>query len=182
MIVLFVKERNENNDINLVSRDDYVFVGSYLKGVKGHDSLIQAWRMLNKRNIRPALHLTISESDTSILRKIDVAIKEGARIINHGMVSHEEVSKLYQVSKATIYPSFNESFGLGIIEALENGCDVIGPDLPYIHSVCHPSCTFEVNNPDSIANAVELYEEGKYEKSSIVIENKIEELINLLTN
>jgi len=53
------------------------------------------------------------------------------KIINHGSLEKSNIQKLYNCSKATIYPSLNESFGLGIIEALTAGCDVIGLSMVY---------------------------------------------------
>ena len=86
---------------------------------------------------------------------------------------------LYRKSVATIYPSHNESLGLGIVEALTAGCDVIGADLPYIYSICKPSETFDPYNPESIADAVVAYERNR-NKSILIARNKIDGFINLL--
>lgn len=90
--------------------------------------------------------------------------------------------ELYGMSKAIVYPFHNESLGLGIVEALVSGCDVIGANLPYIQSICHPSVVFDPYNPKSIANAVERYENGIIQKSVLTIYNHIDELIELLSD
>ena len=42
---------------------------------------------------------------------------------------------------------------------MESGCDVIGADLPYVHSICIPLATFEPRSPESIAKAVLQYKD-----------------------
>ena len=156
--------------------EDYVFI-SYYTGAKGHEELLEAWRILHRRGVDRTLHLTVDNPAFS--EKIEQACKEGVKICNHGSIPFSKVMELYQNSAATVYPSHNESLGLGIVEALTAGCDVIGPDLPYIHSICKPSQMFEVCNAESIADAVIAYEKDRI-KSELLAKNQIEELIDLL--
>lgn len=160
--------------------NDYVYVSNYT-GAKGHEELLLAWQILHDKGIDLTLHLTINPSAFSFTRQIEYAQAKGVKVINHGFIPFEEVIKLYQQSKAIIYPSHNESLGLGIIEAIEAGCDVIGSDLPFIHSICKPSVTFDPHTPESIADAVMEYEKGHSPKSSLLIHNNINELISLIT-
>lgn len=166
--------KNENHG------DAYVYIANYT-GAKGHEELLEAWRLLHRQGIDKTLHLTVKKQSPFCI-KIEQAQKEGVNVVNHGFVSFEEVIKLYQQSKAIIYPSHNESLGLGIIEAITAGCDVIGADLPYIHTICQPSLTFNPYDPESIAFAVAEYEKGAPQKSALCVENRIEELIDLLTS
>ena len=101
-------------------------------------------------------------------------------MINHGVIPFNEVFDLYKQSKAIIYPSHNESLGLGIVEAITAGCDVIGSDLPFLHSICKPSQVFDSFSAESIADAVMKYEQGGTQKSELTIYNHIDELIELL--
>ena len=160
------------------SRTDYVFVGEYT-GAKGHEYLVEAWGKLAEQGLYPVLHLTSKSTDLKVL--IGKAVDKGARIVNHGYVSFDKVVELYNLSKATVYPSLNESLGLGIIEAIEAGCDVIGCDLPYIYSACKPSEVFQPRNADSIVEAVKRYEEGKSLRTEILIKDRADDLIRLLT-
>lgn len=160
------------------NRNDYILVGGYT-GTRGHDELVNAWSILGQKGFKGILHLTVDFSD-SFCSTIDKAVADGAKIVNHGIVPFTQIPELYAKCKATVYPSVNESLGLGIIEALEAGCDVIGADLPYIYSVCKPSGVFEKRTPESIADAVDKYERS-HKKSELLCENKIEELINLIS-
>lgn len=169
------KELVEKSDSK---RADYVFVGDYTNA-KGHEYLVEAWIKLHRMGINPTLHLTVS--DPVFCRWIEAAQTEGTKIINHNLIPFNDVIKLYQQSKATVYPSLNESLGLGIIEAMVAGCDVIGCDLPYMHSVCRPSCTFAPCNSQQIVDAIIKYETGGCPATTPLIRDKVTEFITFLT-
>lgn len=160
--------------------EDYVFVAVCAPG-KGHNVLLSAWNLLHKKGLDRVLHLTV-QNDSPFIERIKDAQHEGVRVVNHGVIPFKEVFELYKSSKAIIYPSHNESLGLGIVEAITAGCDVIGSDLPFLYSVCKPSVVFDPYDAESIAAAVIEYENGKSERSELTISDHIDELINLLTN
>lgn len=159
--------------------DDYVYISNYT-GAKGHETLLEAWQLLHNRGIDKTLHLTVSNRQTTFLEKLNKAQEQGVRIINHGSIPFDKVLNLYRESKALIYPSHNESLGLGIIEAISAGCDVIGADLPYLYAICKPSVTFNPYSAISVADAVCQYETKQFEKSSLIINNKIDEIVGLI--
>lgn len=161
------------------TRRDYIFVGEHTYA-KGHEYLIEAWVKLSKLQLdyTPKLHLTVASP--SLLPLIKDAVASGANIENHGRIPFDDVVNLYKYSKATIYPSLNESLGLGIIEAAEAGCDVIGCDLPYMHSVCEPSETFKPCDSDSILAAVLKYELKNSSKTKLKIKDEVESLIDYM--
>lgn len=165
---------------NIKHGDDYVYISNYT-GAKGHEELLEVWRILHKRGIDKTLHLTVPNNVHPFVDSIKKAQQEGVKIVNHGFVPFDKVLELYQQSKAIVYPSHNESLGLGIIEAITAGCDVIGSDLPFIHSICKPSVIFNPYSPESIADAIMQYERKATIKSSLLISNKIGSLIDLLT-
>lgn len=160
-------------------RKDYIFVGEHTYA-KGHEYLIEAWIKLSQLqfNYTPKLHLTVASHN--LVPLIEDAVAKGANIENHGRIPFEDVVNLYKISKATIYPSLNESLGLGIIEAAEAGCDVIGCDLPYLHSVCEPSEIFKPSDSDSILAAVLKYELKKSSKTKLKIKDEADSLIDYM--
>ena len=160
--------------------DDYVFVAIHAPG-KGHEELIEAWRILHSKGIDKTLHLTI-QTDSPFVEKIKEAQKDGIRVVNHGVIPFKEVFDLYKQSKAIIYPSHNESLGLGIIEAINAGCDVIGSNLPFLYAICKPSEVFDPYSVRSIVDAVVQYEKGRSIKSEVLIKNHINEMIGLISN
>lgn len=160
--------------------DNYVYVSNYT-GAKGHEELLEAWKILHMCGIDRKLYLTVPLSATDFCMKIEAAKREGVHVVNHGLIPFEKIVNLYKDSKAIVYPSHNESLGLGIVEAVSAGCDVIGSDLPFLHSICKPSEVFNPYSADSIANAIMKYETGRGIKSELTIYNHIDELIELLT-
>lgn len=158
-------------------REDYIFVGEHTNA-KGHQYLVDAWVKLSDLGVHKTLHMTVHSP--YFRGYIEQAQAKGASIVNHGRIDFAEVVRLYNQSKATVYPSLNESLGLGIIEALEAGCDVIGSDLPYLHSVCEPSEVFLPADPDAIVDAVLRYEQGISTKSRLRIHDMADEFIEKL--
>lgn len=162
------------------AKKDYALVGNYNNGAKGHLQLVKAWEMLAQKGYHKTLHLTVSDASDEFWDSLNRATQCGVRIINHGNIEFKQVANIYRQSKAIVYPSINESLGLGIVEAISMGCDVIASDLPFTHSICSPSIVFDRSNPDSIAGAIIKYETEVYAKSQLKIYNMIDELINLL--
>jgi len=161
-------------------RKDYIFVGEY-SGSKGHDELLEAWKILHEQGIDLTLHLTVSLGD-AFMEKLQEAIEQGVHIINHGFIPTDELGKLYMRCKATIYPSYNESFGLGLIEAMESGCDVIASDRPYVYSICEPSEVFDPALPNTIVDAVMQYEGKRIKKTLLTVCNRVNEMIEEICN
>lgn len=161
--------------------DDYVYIATYT-GSKQHEELLQAWCLLHEMGMNKTLHFTVPETARAFIKRIDEAQRRGVKVINHGFVPFKDVVKLYHKSKAIVYPSLNESLGLGIVEAINAGCDVLGSDLPFIHSICKPSQVFNPYSAQSIADAVMEYEKGHSCKSELFIHNQIEDIITLISD
>lgn len=169
-------------NINCSDRKEYLFIGDYTYS-KGHDILLEAWKKLHKMGHDYVLNLTINRrpATEAFYMKMEDAIADGVSIVNHGVIPFEKVVELYGRSKAVIYPSQLESLGLGIVEGLHAGCDIIASDLPFTHSICKPSEVFDALNPDSIVEAVLRYEKGQSEKSVLTIHDCITELVKLIS-
>lgn len=161
----------------IAERSDYIFVGDYTNA-KGHDYLVRAWERLGKLGMFATLHLTVT--DPAFALKIEKSRQRGANIINHGYLPFDRIIELYNQCKATVYPSLNESLGLGIIEAAEAGCDVIGCDLPYIHSVCKPSEIFQPRSASAIVEAVLRYDRTAHQKTLLTIQDEVKPFIQFL--
>lgn len=159
---------------------DYTYIANYTPS-KQHLILVKAWKKLHQLGYNLTLHLTLSNCPQELDDEIAKSISENIKIVNHGFIDRDTVLYLYKKSKAIVYPSLNESFGLGIIEALSYGCDVIGPNLPYIHSVCVPSSIFASFSVDDLVSAIINYEDSHCVSSKLIVSNKINELIKILS-
>jgi glycosyltransferase involved in cell wall biosynthesis len=162
-------------------RDGYVYIANYTYA-KNHSFLLDAWGELFDKGHDLLLKLTLSDIPRGLKGQIKKCIDKGVRIKNYGTVPKDEIWNLYIESKATVYPSINESFGLGIVEALSLGCDIIGPDLPYIHSICIPSELFLLEDVESLVSAIIKYESGELSHSKLLVRDQINELIAVLIN
>lgn len=163
------------------TRNEYLFIGDYTYS-KGHDVLLRAWEKLHEMGKHFILNLTVNRRPATeqFYIKMETAINNGVPIINHGVIPFEKVCELYAKSKAIVYPSQLESLGLGIVEGISAGCDVITSDLPFAYSICKPSEVFDPFSEDSIVKAVLRYEEGNSPKSELTIHDCVHELITLL--
>ena len=178
LIMPFFELPNDKRRSDIVPKD-YCFIGAYT-GNKGHDELLEAWSILHKQGIRLVLHLTVDNTNLAFKELEKRYDFKELGVINHGLIPFKSVIELYHQSRAIIYPSKNESLGLGLVEAIHYGCDVISSDLPFTYSVCNPSEVFNPLSPESVANAVIRYEKGKSPRSVLTIANKIDDLVELI--
>ena len=147
---------------------------------KNHINLLEAFKILVDRGFDLELNLTITSEYKQLIEAIEKFKDHGVRVINHGFTDPQP---LLQECKYLVYPSLSESFGLGIIEAINFGCEVIAADLPYVHSIIVPTATFDPTSPDSIANALRsTLSKEVASKSTIKIKNEIESLVKLITD
>lgn len=171
----FFETKENKKDINQANSFVYISNGNTHKN---HVNLLAAWDELAARGLFPELHLTVTENFPPLLRKMEMAVNKGVKIINHG---YTDPYLLYASCRFLIYPSFCESFGLGLIEAVPFGCEVVASDLPYVHEVVVPTSTFDPFNPRSIADSVEnVLATLNLKKTELVVKNQINRLIELL--
>lgn len=136
---------------------DFVYVADGVPH-KNHRILIEAWRLLAKDGLYPSLALTLSKRDGELRREVERAAAEsGLRISDLGQMPHQQVLALYEKSRAIVFPSSAESFGLPLIEAMHLGLPILAPELDYVRDVCAPAQTFDAASPVSIARAVKRF-------------------------
>lgn len=147
---------------------------------KNHHNLISAFCNHFDKNKKGSLHITISEKFPELLKLIKTKINQGYPIINHGFINREDLMEIYQSNEYLIYPSLAESFGLGLVEAIENGCKVIGADLPYTYAVCKPSLVFDPLDPCDIERALFNSQLSKVPETEQLVFNEIHKLLSSL--
>lgn len=136
---------------------DFVYVAS-AEPHKNHQKLINAWAILAKEQIFPSLCLTFDAQRHPDLQACIERVKmQGAKIINLGPVAPDAVTKLYAKSRALIFPSLMESFGLPLIEADKLGLDILAAELDYVRDVVNPAEVFNPDSEISIARCVARY-------------------------
>ncbi|WP_313095226.1 glycosyltransferase [Empedobacter sp.] len=181
ILVLPFYEINRIKSDNYIKRNHQSFL--YVSNApihKNHEFLINGFCKFYDVEKSGSLTLTISKEFPHLLSLIEDKKQEGYPIYNVGFVDKEFVTRLFQESEYTVYPSLTESFGLGLIEGIENGCKIIGADLPYTYAVCKPSLVFNPNDVDSLVEALKNTKDySSVLPSSQLVENKIDYIIEL---
>ena len=161
-------DKKKNIEICYGEAYDFIYVASG-NGHKNHINLIVAWCLLAAEGLFPTLCLTIDERDSPFLVDYikDKIIKNNLKITNLGLVPQKDICEIYKISKALIYPSKFESFGLPLIEATKAGIAILASELDYVRDIVDPVETFDPDSPISISRAVRRFL-GKSEGPFIV--------------
>ena len=146
-----IKLRDESDE----KQYDFLYVASG-EPHKNHERLIEAWMELAERGEFPSLCLTLDVARfPDLCGWINSVVKKHSlQIFILGECSHMEVMKLYNTSRALIFPSLFESFGLPLIEAVMLGLPVLTGNLSFVIDVIRPTDQFDPLSPNSIADAV----------------------------
>jgi glycosyltransferase involved in cell wall biosynthesis len=133
---------------------EFIYASVGLKH-KNHLNLLKAWVYLAKNGIYPRLALTLPIDNIEIINELNRLIeKYHINIENLGWIDSQQLLKIYTSSKALIYPSLMESFGMPLIEVKHIGLPIIASELDYVRDVCSPIETFDPMSYVSIARAV----------------------------
>jgi glycosyltransferase involved in cell wall biosynthesis len=170
-------------DLNIIREENTYLYVSNATPHKNHKRLITVFCDFFDKYKKGKLILTVNEDYPEILGQIKESLEKGYPIENIGFVDRATLQKKYRSSEFLIFPSLTESFGLGLIEAIDCGCKVIGADLPYTYEVCEPSLLFDPLSNISLFKALENSLNSQKVKPSVPkIKNEISELISLLQN
>ncbi len=110
-----------------------------------------------------SLHIEMTIPDCNKNRELIAAINEinnaegRISIHNHGLVDFTEIQNIYARSKALIYPSLIESFGLPLIEAADCGLKIFAPSLPYVDDVITAYTRIDPLDSTQIAVAIKSW-------------------------
>ncbi|MGE3590888.1 MAG: glycosyltransferase [Arcobacter sp.] len=171
-------------DRNLLEKNEKKYDFCYVSLAhphKNHQRLLESCEILVKENISFTMALTIEDGHDDLVVKIkDINLKNVVTIVNLGKLPKEEVCKLYAQSKCLVFPSTEETFGLGLVEAVNMDLDVIASNLDYVYQSIEPSLVFDPSSSLDISLKMKEYLEGNIQKSSVKIENKIDDLIKIL--
>lgn len=151
---------------------------------KNHLTLLKAWEYLYEHHaLSPVLHLTLDQRYDTLIQQIASLQKKGIAIVNHGVVSKDELNQLYSKCSYLVFPSLAESFGLPLIEAVQHGCGVLASDLPFVTDVIEPSAQFNPLLFNEIANRVaEFMQYNQFVPASLKVSNQVELVIRSISS
>ncbi|MBS1875391.1 MAG: glycosyltransferase family 4 protein [Acidobacteria bacterium] len=139
-----------------------VFVSQHF-GYKNHETLLRALPKIAEAFPCVRLFLTIDSpqgrngraGSGDILGRLIVQLGIEQRVTFLGTIPHEQVQLVLSQADVQVFPSFAESFGLPLLEAMVVGCPLVAADLPYAREVAGESAVyFPVSDPELLADAV----------------------------
>lgn len=143
-----------NNDESVVERIDgkVIFTGSlfYKKGIF---SLIKAWSLVLKKRPDARLYVYGKGEQAPLERLMDE--QTSRTVFFNGHISRSELLDVLLTGQLAVFPSYSETFGLGVVEAMSMKCPVI-----YTKRSCGPEIVADnkeglLVNPDNVEEIAE---------------------------
>jgi len=147
---------------------DFLYVASG-EPHKNHQVLIEAWKILARRNSYPSLCLTLEKKRfPQLCTWIESMVeKHHLQVTFSGRMDQNGISRLYKLSRALIYPSRFESFGIPLLEGAAAGLPILASNVDYVRDVVRPTMVFDPESAPSIADAVLDF---SYEPASLAVD------------
>ncbi len=137
-----------------------LFVGN-LKPHKNVSGLLKAFAILRQRGLIDHQLLIIGDDPhwRPVLTREAVQLKLGSTVVFAGKVRDEQVRAAYSGADLTVLPSFEEGFGLPVIEAMTCGTPV--------------ACSHTASLPEVVGDAAEYFVPSDVESIAAAIENVV---------
>lgn len=145
--------KKQRNGSTKFPKIDFIYIAG-AEPHKNHVNLFKAWEHLYNAGVHSNLFLTIPNDEIDMIEKINHMKSKGININNLGNIEHDHVYEALSNSKALIYPSLHESFGLPLLESSSLNLPILASDLDYVYDVCNPAQTFNPNSFLSISRSV----------------------------
>ena len=177
IIAPFYQKKSNLNLIHLKNKDEIkiLYVSSGEKH-KNHLRLFECFNKLITIHPKATLTVTISNTYTSLIEQIG----KNKNIRNIGNVDKGLLDQEYTNANIFIFPSINESFGLGLIEANQYNLPILASNLQYVKEIVDTPYLFDPNNVDSMYNCILKCIETNYKPSTLKIKNRIDLIFDLI--
>jgi glycosyltransferase involved in cell wall biosynthesis len=140
-----------------VTKPFVLFVSS-LWPYKNCEGLLRAWALARGELGEHQLAIVGPARDERYaagLHSLAAELGISADVIFVGGVPLEEAARFYQAADVFVYPSFNETFGLPILEAMACGCPVVTSDTSAMPETAGGAAVLsDPKDPASIARAI----------------------------
>jgi glycosyltransferase involved in cell wall biosynthesis len=128
---------------------------------KNFETLVDALSLLAGDGHSVKLITTTSREKTGDKNEYD-ALQERIRdkglsdiFFEVGYVPYEELSALYEAADIFVFPSFTESFGHSMVEAMASGLPIVAAETPVNREVCgYAALYFQTFSPESCATQI----------------------------
>jgi glycosyltransferase involved in cell wall biosynthesis len=114
------------------------------------------------------LHLLSKISPENRARLERLASPEGGKVVFHNGVSESEYHELLAESVALVHGSFDEGFGIPLVEAMSRGIPIVVSDIPIFHEIGGIAALyFDPKQPQEFAKKVfELEDPAEWQRRS----------------
>jgi glycosyltransferase involved in cell wall biosynthesis len=140
-----------------VTRPFVLFISSLWRYKNCH-GLLQAWRLVRDELAGRQLVIVGAERDeryASELRDLIGELGIGEDVIFAGSVPNEETAEFYRAADLLVYPSFNETFGLPILEAMACACPVVTSSISSMPEIAGGAAILaDPHDPSSLARSM----------------------------
>jgi len=114
---------------NLTQGRPYILSVSSFYWQKNLPRLVEAFAQLKQRGLLTHVLLLVGSDGPKVTRSglLDLAARHGVQdsVICPGIVPHLFIPAFYLNASVTVMPSFSETFGLPVLEAMSCGCPVV---------------------------------------------------------
>jgi glycosyltransferase involved in cell wall biosynthesis len=140
-----------------ISRPFVLFVSSLWR-YKNCEGLLRAWRLIRHELAGRQLVILGAERDRRYAAELHALAAElgiADDVVFVGGVPNEETVHFYRAADLLVYPSFNETFGLPILEAMACACPVVTSDLSSMPEIAGGAALLaDPHDSSSIARSV----------------------------
>lgn len=132
---------------------------------KNHILLLNVWREMINSGAADIPKLSIigrrGWNNEDVFRMLDnsPAIKKYVTVFNN--LKDEDMIKEVKSSRATLFPSFGEGWGLPIVESMAMGIPVICSDIP-VHRECSQGLATYIHTLDGLSWQKEILKQSQY--------------------
>ena len=137
------------------TREKYILAVSSLNYQKNFHALVQAFNLLEDKNIKLFLVGAINKNFAD--HKLVEDIENNPNIKFMGRVNDDQLVRLYSMAQCFVYPSLYEGFGIPPLEAQACGCPCVVSNAASLPEVCADSAIyFDPLNVSDMAEKIQL--------------------------
>lgn len=137
------KEFKINHNEKIIKQDYILYIGSFNE-IKNFKHLINAYLKLNIKDIRLVMIMPQTDSFNVALetKKLLNEIENNKNIEILNFMEKNVLKKQYEKAKIFVLPSFHESFGFPLLEAMSSATPVITSNLTAMPEVCSDAAIY----------------------------------------
>lgn len=144
----------------------YIFYVGNAHPHKNVEGLIRVFRELRVKN--PALQLVLSGSDHYFWQRVKKEYQDEG-IVYTGQISDEQLVVLYKNAECFVMPSYEEGFGIPILEAMACSCPVVASDAGSLKEVGGGAvCYFDPGNKEDMVEKIDIVLKSEETRKTLI--------------